>query len=323
MSDQPLGRTAYDTAVDPQMAPLLAEALRQKAARPPPQATDAVRAEWLRREFSAAQQRWNKEPVEAVRWADRELPLYGRTLRLRDFVPDQPRPGLILYAHGGGWVIGSVETHHRIMAALARAAHRRVVGIDYRLAPEHPFPAPMRDIADTVGAVLDEASGQPIYLAGDSAGANLALGAALYLRDSDPRLFRSISGLALVYGCYRHQVDSGSHRAFGTGGFLLDSADVDWFWRSYYGAAGPDALAEPALAELSGLPPILLIGAGLDPLLDDSLELSRALTAAGVATTLRVLPGVVHGCLKYVGHLDAADGCLATIGDFFDTSVHE
>ncbi len=323
MKVPPRSRTAYDTSVDPQMAPLLADALRQKAARPPSQTTDAARAQWLRTEFSAAQQRWNQEPVEAVHWSDRWLRLEGRTLRLRSFVPDRPRPGLILYAHGGGWVIGSVETHHRIMAALARAACRRVVGIDYRLAPEHPFPAPMRDIADTVGAVLDEAASQPVYLAGDSAGANLALGAALYLRDNDPRLFRSIAGLALVYGCYRHQIDSGSHRTFGTGGFLLDSADVDWFWRCYYGVGGTNAIAEPALAELAGLPPILLIGAGLDPLLDDSLEMSRALAAAGVATTLRVLPGVVHGCLKYVGHLDAADGCLATIGDFVDTPAQD
>lgn len=324
MSSSNAAGGTYANSVDPQMAPLLAEALRlQAAGRPVPEADDAGRAESLRAEFAAAQRRWNREPVDAIRWEDRSLPLAGRTLRLREFVPDRPLPGRVLYVHGGGWVLGSVETHHRIMASLARATCRRVVGVDYRLAPDHPFPAPMFDVADTARAILEESAEGPFYLAGDSAGANLALGAALQMRDDDPWLFRSLSGLALVYGCFRHQVVSGSHRAFGSGGFLLDSADVDWFWRTYYGRTKPNALAEPALANLAGLPPVLLVGAGLDPLLDDTLEMSRALAICGVPITLRVLPGVVHGCLKYVGHLAAADDCLAAIGDFFGSRASE
>ena len=248
-------------------------------------------------------------PAMAAR--DLVVPLDGRGLAARLYEPaDAADEGVIVYAHGGGWTFGSIETHDGTMRVLAEAARRRVLGVDYRLAPEPPFPAPLDDVLGAVAFVEAGGLGRPlaadrIALSGDSAGATLALGALLARRD---RGLAPLAGAGLFYGCYAPDCDTPSHAAFGDGRYLLSTANMRWYWGNFLDAGGPDPAhyATPLRAELSGLPPLYLAAAGLDPLRDDTLALAAALARAGVAARCDHVPGVVHGCLRMARELPPA-----------------
>jgi acetyl esterase len=151
--------------------------------------------------------------------------------------------------------------------------------------------------------------GERPVVGGDSAGANLALAATLALRDQG-KVLPSL-GL-LFYGMFSADLETASHRAFGGGAFGLTTARVDWFWSQYVAdrAQRDNPLAAPLLADLEGLPPQLLIGAGLDCLLDDSIRLADRLTQAGVPNTLSVYPGVPHSFMQMSAHLRPADAAI-------------
>ncbi|MDT8266957.1 alpha/beta hydrolase, partial [Roseomonas sp. DSM 102946] len=177
--------------------------------------------------------------------------------------------------HGGGWVWNSVDTHDRLFRAYAQAAGCAVLAPDYALSPEAAFPIALEQVAGVVRHVaahgaslgLDPAR---IVLGGDSAGANLALAAALLLRETDPGL--ALRGLLLAYGCYDARCDTESQREFAEG-FGLTRERMALFWRLYAPEeeARMSPLASPLLADLRGLPPALLQVAELDVLRDDSL----------------------------------------------------
>lgn len=294
----------FSGKLDPQMAEILAGL---------PDADPGIAALPLDRQralFVEEQATWNLPAVEGVDHVDLVAALAGRSVRLRLFVPAQPGPGVVVYAHGGGWVFGDLDSHHRIAAMLAGQAAMRVVAVDYRLSPEHRFPAPMLDVAETLVALSDAAvegaeslAEEPTILAGDSAGANLALGAALKLRDMGRLATVGLCGQILFYGCYRRRFDTASYRAFGSDNMVLTTDQMRWFWEAYLGGAASDGCAEPLTASLHGLPPVHCIAAELDPLRDDSVELAERLREAGVACDLTVADGVVHACLKYSSKL--------------------
>jgi acetyl esterase len=222
----------------------------------------------------------------------------------------------VIYLHGGGWTFGSVATHDRLMRLLALAADAAVIGVDYRLAPEHPFPAPLEDCLAAIRWVRSRADALEvdqgrIVVAGDSAGANLALASLLALRDAGAPPPR---GAALLYGCYSSRLDTPSHVRFGDGSCRLSSAEMGWFWRNYIGPTSADPLAEPLHADLSGLPPLYLMLAAVDPLADDTRELARRLADAGVPHEVREYPGVVHGFLQMTARSAAARRALADAG---------
>lgn len=228
-----------------------------------------------------------------------------------------PKPGtalpVIVYVHGGGWTFGSVDTHDGTMRTLAAASGCAVFGFDYRLAPEHPYPVPL---ADTLGAIAFALAGElgpdvdarRWALAGDSAGATLALAAMIQRRDAGLALPATA---ALFYGCYAPDFVTGSHARFGEG-YLLTTANMRWYWRNYLGAAfeAPPVLAAPLNADLAGLPPLYLTAGGLDPLADDTLRLADRLAAAGVAFRHDHVPGVVHGCLRMSRELAPAQAMI-------------
>jgi len=224
-----------------------------------------------------------------------------------------PRP-LVVYFHGGGFVSCGLDTHDALCSRLALLADAIVVSIDYRLAPEHPYPAAVDDAVAAVKAVHRAAAtlgADParIAVAGDSAGATLATVSARLMRDSGLRLAHQL----LIYPVTDSACDTASHREHGDAP-ILDSGLMRWFWRQYLPnpEAGLDPRASPLRApELAAMPPATVITAGIDPLRDEGEAYALALVAAGVPVTLRRWPGQFHGFASLLGQLDAADEALA------------
>jgi acetyl esterase len=195
--------------------------------------------------------------------------------------------GTIAYLHGGGWVLGTLESVDAVCRALANDSGARVVSIDYRLAPEHPFPAPLTDALAATEAVDAD------VVAGDSAGGNLA---AVVARRLKARLKLQL----LIYPVTDAGVNTPSYREFDAG-FGLTAASMQRFWNLYLdGADGFDPDASPLrAADLEGLPPAYILTASHDVLRDDGEAYAAALERAGVPVTLNRKPGTVHGFWRW------------------------
>ena len=247
------------------------------------------------------------EEVPAV--ADHRVPVTGGEITVRVYKPAGmgPHPVLVFY-HGGGWVIGDLYTHDGICRSIVNAAGCAVASVDYRLAPEFKYPVPVEDsyagllwvVANATRLGLDSAR---IAVGGDSAGGNLAAVMALLARDRrGPRLLLQI----LVYPVTNHDFGTASYRENGTG-FVLTTDDMRWFWRHYLSREeqGREMTASPIRAKsLADLPPALVITAGCDPLRDEGDAYAARLRDAGVAVTLTPYPGMVHGFLRMTRILD-------------------
>ncbi|HET7411748.1 MAG TPA: alpha/beta hydrolase, partial [Pararhizobium sp.] len=287
-----------------EMAALMARLASQDAALPDLMTLDAAAARAQAEDTNA---RWNRDlpPMEEAR--NITLPatpeLGSPALKARLLRPAKAR-GLILYLHGGGWATCNVKTHERTMRVLAAESRMAVLGVDYRLAPEFPFPAALHDCVAAwraaCGMAGDLSAGGPMAVAGDSAGANLAL--TLMLFESAARRRLPDFGL-LFYGVYGDDPTTPSKRAYGDGRFGLSSAKMKRYWEWYVpqDEEHHNPLAAPLKAEdeaLRALPPLYLNAAGLDPLLSDTLALARRLDALGRSDTLFVHRGVVHGFMQ-------------------------
>ncbi len=247
------------------------------------------------------------EEVPAV--ADHRVPVTGGEITVRVYNPAGmgPHPVLVFY-HGGGWVIGDLYTHDGICRSIVNAAGCAVASVDYRLAPEFKYPVPVEDsyggllwvVANATRLGLDSAR---IAVGGDSAGGNLAAVMALLARDRrGPRLLLQI----LVYPVTNHDFGTASYRENGTG-FVLTTDDMRWFWRHYLSREeqGREMTAYPIHAKsLADLPPALVITAGCDPLRDEGDAYAARLRDAGVAVTLTPYPGMFHGFLRMTRILD-------------------
>jgi acetyl esterase/lipase len=230
------------------------------------------------------------------RATDRTVTDRDGSLRLRVLANDAPT-GIYLYLHGGGWTIGSADQQDAVLEELVTATGMAAVSVDYRLAPEHPFPAALDDAERAARWLLkhgaDELGSDKFTIGGESSGANLALGTLLRLRATgDQARFRSAN---LLYGWYDASLTPSVHGPFATGG-VLTAAMLEWFADQYLPSPldrrSPEA--SPLRADLRGLPPTLLTVGTQDPLLDDSLFLHARLLAAGVASELQVAPGGGH-----------------------------
>jgi len=239
-------------------------------------------------------------------------------LRGRIYAPATPDPrGSLLYVHGGGWFACNVDTHERMLRVLAQATGLAVFAFDYRLSPEHPYPAALADTRAAWRWLRENgpARGIPtgrIAVAGDSAGANLALALALGERDA---ACEAPAGLALLYGCFAPGIETGSQRRYGDGAYGLSTARMAWYWRNYLGPAGeaPALLATPLHADLRGLPPTFVGVAELDILADENRLLAERLAASGVQVELEVWPHTTHGFLQMTRDVAAARSAVASI----------
>jgi acetyl esterase len=260
---------------------------------------------------------WNRLEVPLPEIREMSLPGPAGAMRARLYRPQGGTSALpvLLYVHGGGWTFGDVDSHDRCMRILAQESGAAVLGFDYRLAPEHPFPAALDDTRAALawirahGARSGLDAGR-IAIGGDSAGANIALAALAAERDGGAP---ALAGATLFYGCYAPLHDTESHRRFGGGDFVLSTSRMRWYWRNYLGDLPEDttALAVPLRADLRGLPRLFLNAAGLDPLLDDTILLAGRLAHAGTPYELDLVPGVIHGCMQQTAEEPAAAASLS------------
>jgi acetyl esterase len=307
--------------VDPHMAKVL-EQIRANAA-PDYRAMPVAEA---RRAYEQLALPWNHGPDVAVEVTELSIPGPSLPIRSRLYnASETSRTPLVIYIHGGGWTFGSLDTHDGLVRHLTIATGCAVLGIDYRLAPEHPFPAGLDDVLAAIkyaqdGRFGDKIDSRRIALAGDSAGANLALAALVAWREKNEA---PIATAALLYGNYAPIFDTDSHRRFGEGDYRLSSTMVRWYWRNYLGTESEDTLtlAAPLRANLSGLPPLYLNAAGLDPLLDETYLLSRRLTGFGIGHHIDIFPGVVHGFLRMTRDLPAGRKGLQAAGAFLRSAL--
>lgn len=238
-----------------------------------------------------------------------ELTVAGRPARAYAPLGAGRLPGLV-YLHGGGWVVGDLESHDAVCADLAVRAGCRVVAVDYRRAPEHPFPAAVDDALAAFLEVVARADAlglEPtrVGIGGDSAGGNLSAAVALLCRDRGgpaPRV------QALLYPSLDQTSAAPSHTLFARG-FLLTEDDIRWF-RGHYLASPDDARdprASPLLAaDLRGVAPAVVVSAGFDPLRDEATAYAARLRAADVRVVERCERDLVHGFLSLAGGIAAA-----------------
>lgn len=293
--------------MDPQVEALLQVMQAQAAGqRPLHELTPAEARQQAEIAFSA----FNQPMPETVTIRDIELPGPGGMLRAKLFRPGDGSPlPMLVYFHGGGWVIGSPETHAKLCAELAEGANCLVLSVDYRLAPEHPAPAPLDDCVAAVRWAVANANAlgadpARVAVGGDSAGANLAAAACLRLRDEGGPLPRF---QLLLYGVYERQFDSPSMNA-NAEGKILTRDTMAWFWDHYLagGASERDPYVAPLHGDLRGVPPAFLIVGTLDLLLDDSRAYAAKLEAAGVPARLSVYEDQPHIFLQLTALLDRA-----------------
>jgi len=254
-------------------------------------------AEARRRMESNPISRGSAEPVAKVE--DRLIPGPGGELAVRIYTPDAPAPRpAIVYFHGRGWVLGNLDGSDAHRRALANAASCAVVSVDYRLAPEAKFPAPVEDCYAATLWVAENAAGlgcdpKRIAVAGTSAGANLAAVVPLMARDRGrpPLAFQ-----VLVYPITDGGMNTRSYRE-NADGYFLTAASMAWFWKQYI-SDDTDRVhpyAAPIKAsDLSGLPPALVITAEFDPLRDEGEAYAERLRAAGVRVTCTRYEGTIH-----------------------------
>ena len=243
------------------------------------------------------------------------VPTAGGELRIRAYRPHEQGGGVVAYLHGGGWMMGTLESYDTPLRALANASGALVASIDYRLSPEHRFPAAVDDTLAGIRWLAAHAGelggdGSRLAVAGDSAGGNLAAVAALRLRGELP-----LRAQALIYPITDSALDTPSYRDFAEG-HGLSAASMRRFWSLYLdGADGRHPDASPLRAQdLTGLPPAYVLTAEEDVLRDEAEAYAAALREAGVPTELVRWPGTIHGFFRWLAVATAAREAIDAVG---------
>jgi acetyl esterase len=292
----------------------------QEAGRPPYETLTAAeaRAYYLQARFVT-----NPEPPELARVAPLSIPAPHGTIPARIYVPKEPRlkgglaPALVFF-HGGGWVIGDLDSHDVVCRQLADAGALIVIAIGYRLAPEHKFPAATDDAIAATRWIAANArelgiDAARLSVGGDSAGGNLAAVVALAARDGNGP---DLAGQLLIYPAVDFAMTHGSHSEPETS-VLLTHSVIRWFRDHYLNGTADihDWRASPARAEnLAGLPQAYVLTAGADPLRDEGEEYAARLKQAGVSVTYRHFPGQFHGFFTMGKLLQQANVAVGEIG---------
>jgi acetyl esterase len=252
------------------------------------------------------------------------IPSQAGGMPARVYSPSSSAPGLVLYFHGGGWVVGSLDGWDASVRGLAVASGCDVVSVDYRLAPEHVFPAAADDAYDALewaASASGLAGGRPIVVAGDSAGGNLAAVSALRARDSGGP---PIALQVLVYPVVDYDLDRRSYREYDGDELIVNRRDMIWFWDHYAPDPGTrvNPYASPLRASsLSGLPPVYLVTAEHDPLREEGFAYADRLRAARVPVDHRHFGSQIHGFFTFTGMLDDADKAVAEAGSAIRAAV--
>jgi acetyl esterase len=264
-----------------------------------------------RRQARAFRESWQVEVEPVHRVEDRHMPGPAGDIPVRIYWPASPGPlPALVLLHGGGWVIGDLDGQDGISRLITNRVGCVVVSVDYRLAPEHPFPAAAEDAYAATLSVAEQATSlgtdpRRLAVAGDSAGGNLAAVAALMARDrGGPDLVHQL----LIYPVMDCCFDTPSY-VDNAEGYFLEAVTMRWYWRQYLGdgVEGSDPYASPLRAsDLSRLPPALIITAGYDPLRDEGEAYGRRLQQAGVDATVSRYETMFHGFFGFGRLLEGA-----------------
>ncbi len=302
--------------LDPQ-----ARAVIESAARAPGPVPGSLGVAEARRLYRETRLRLAPPPVAVEEARDFSFPGPAGDIGARYYRPLGAKPGealpAVVYFHGGGWTCGDLDTHDSVCRGIAAHGRCAVVAVDYRMGPEHKFPAAVEDAVAAVQWVGKNAGSLAIdaarlAVAGESAGGNLAAVAAIALRDSQPGLAMQV----LVYPVTDQAADTDSLRRFAQG-YSLTRELLRWYQRQYLRDERDraDWRASPLRArEHSRLPSAYVITAGFDPLLDEGLAYAERLEQAGVAVTYECFEGQIHGFLPMGGAIAAAHHAHYRIG---------
>ncbi|UPJ66304.1 alpha/beta hydrolase [Bradyrhizobium sp. 191] len=292
----------------------------QEAGRP---AYETLTADEARAYYSQARFATNPDAPELARVAPLAIPAPHGAIPARLYVPKEPRqhdglsPALVFF-HGGGWVIGDLDSHDVVCRQLAAEGALIVISVDYRLAPEHKFPAAADDAIAATRWIAAHArdlgvDASRLSIGGDSAGGNLAAVVALAARDAGGP---ALAGQVLIYPATDFAMTHASHSEPETS-VLLTHSVIRWFRDHYLNGAADihDWRASPARAQnLAGLPPAYVLTAGADPLRDEGDEYAERLRQAGVPVTYKHFPGQFHGFFTMGKLLRQANVAVSEIG---------
>lgn len=271
-----------------------------------------------RRIAAKLRSKWARGGPEMARVHNTTVDLPSGPLAVRVHLPAKaarPLPALV-YLHGGGFVMFSVETHDRLMREYAALGQFAVIGVDYPLAPEHKFPAALDRLTEFVLWLARHAESlgvdaERLALGGDSAGGNFSVATCLRLRDLGQ--LHLIKAVLSNYGGFSAICSDEAEAEFGGPDAVLHRDEIDFFWRQYLN--GPDERRDPYAcpvnAELDGLPPVFLVIPGLDVVSEHSFEMARKLEAAGVPCETRVYRGATHSFIEAVSISPLARAAIA------------
>lgn len=305
--------------VDPQLQPIL-DIVEQTPG------LDEVGVETARDLFdSVATFTPDHEVYEEV---DTTIPGADGDLDARIYRPGEGDRPVLVYLHGGGFVVGGLDTHDNVCQKLAEESGWTVVSVDYRLAPEHPFPAALEDAYAAVEWIAEnpeEVGGNgTIAVGGDSAGGNLTIGVTLLARDADPDFPMvdaegpDIAHQVLFYPVTAAPYHDHESRVENAEGYFLEADFMDWCTEQYIQspAHGRNEYAVPLLVEdLTGLPPATVVTAGFDPLRDEGDEYAEMLKADGVEVTHAQYEGMIHGFTSFTGIVEQAEDAIRVAAD--------
>ncbi len=308
---------AEDKRWDPQMREVRRIMEEAAAAHPPVLVEEPIDRHRALNEMLTLM--WSQGGPAMAESTDRWIVARGRRILCRVHRPrtDKPLPVLV-WLHGGGWVFSSVDTVDRLVREYAAGAEVATVSVDYALSPEARFPQAVLECAAVVRFLVEHGAEwgldpSRIVIGGDSAGGNLAFAAALLLSDSNPGALR---GILSAYPITAPDFDSPSYIEFSEG-YGLTRAGMKGFWNAYTRdpADCHNPLAAPLRAHVGGLPPTLIQLAELDVLRSDGEAMAAKLREAGVATTLKTYPGMLHGFIRLT---DAVAGARTAMADACD-----
>lgn len=297
--------------MDPQIAAILGALTSQGSPDWSTMSADVLRA------VSKMPPPESPQPVGSVR--DIQIPGVAADIPLRIYQPTGAAAGLplLVYFHGGGFVIGDLDTHDNLCRAFCEALPAVVVSVDYRLAPEHRFPAAVEDALAATRWAAGEAANlgadpARLLVGGDSAGGNLATVVCQLARDAGgPAIVHQV----LLYPVCDADLSRESYQRLGAG-YFLETPMMQWFWDQYLPDAGlrTDARAAPLrAASLEQLPAATVITAGYDPLNEEGNLYASGLREAGVSVHHREVPGVIHGFMSFIGMAAIADEAFAEV----------
>lgn len=289
-----------------------------------------VSAEEAREIFETTAPALNIRPEDVYRTEDRWIEGAEADIPIRIYTSHQPAPGellpILVFYHGGGFVIGGLDSYDNLCRALANRADCIVVSVDYRLAPEHKFPAAVDDALQAYQWVSDHASeldgdARRMAIGGDSAGGNITAVTAIGIRDEG-----DIAPLLqiLIYPVAGGAPETPSHYEFAEG-LLLSRANILWFYDQYLDQ--PEDATDPRFApllayDLSNLPPALVIVAGHDPLRDEGIAYAERLSQSGVGVELTNYEGMVHGFLSLADAVDQGKTAIDQVAAALSTAFH-